>query len=1038
MDLQKRHRELLKRYRGLFTLLLFSTGILFSPEMYAQYFGRNKPGYKTFEYDILQTPNFEIYHYMKNDSVLNSLSQWSEKWYLMHQTVFKDTFNIKNPLIFYSNHADFQQTNTISSLVGTGTGGVTESLKNRVIMPFASSLAQTDHTLGHELVHAFQYNVLLRSDSAQNMSINNIPLWMIEGMAEYLSLGSYDPNTAMWMRDAVLNNDIPSLKKMTTNSKYFPYRYGHAFWAMAGKTWGDTIIVPLLKNTALYGFSRAADTVLGYNEETLSGIWTSALEMHFKKYIDRDSDVLPGKLLINEMNGGETNISPSLSPDGKHIAFFSEKNIFTLDLFLAETSSGKIVKKLSSVVRNNEIDDFNFIESAGTWSPDSKKFAFVVFSKGKNKLAIMDVRRTRITHEYTLDGVEAFSNPSWSPDGKKIVVSGLVDGMNDLYLFYPETGDVERLTRDFPSNLHPSWSGDGNYIVFSQEKLNDIKGKRKYGFNLALYDVKNKSVEILDIFDGAYNLNPCFSPDNRSIYFLSDADGFRNLYRYDHDSQMLFRLTDLMTGISGITAYSPAISVAGSTDLVAYTYYLKGNYQIYAASGTEFDPVITNKNQIDYEPGILPPIEHAAYNLVDTNLHHRHNIKDLPSDSIKSIPFRSKFKLDYISNTANIGLSTGMYGNNQGGSINMIFSDMVGNNQLYSSLSLNGQIYDFSGQVAYINQKTKIKWGASLSHIPYLSGNMFYTSDTLNIEFDEDEIVAYPVNNIVINYIRLFEDNISLFASYPLSQTRRFEAGMSASWYYYRIDRYNNYYDPTSGAYMGASSEKLPAPKGSSYQQLSLAYVEDNSYFGLTSPMRGHRTRLQADKYFGSADVFTSLVDYRQYLYVKPVSFAFRIYNYGMYGKGAEGGVLPEFYIGYPWLVRGYENISGSRYDNMEKNTFDVAWLSGSKILVGNAELRIPVTGPERYALIKSKYFLTEASLFFDSGLAWNSKNDIRFDMDPVSATDNTDRYPVFSTGISLRINVFGYMVIEPFYAFPLQNGGFSNGQFGLNFSPGW
>ncbi len=114
-------------------------------------------------------------------------------------------------------------------------------------------------------------------------------------------------------------------------------------------------------------------------------------------------------------------------------------------------------------------------------------------------------------------------------------------------------------------------------------------------------------MEILDIFDGAYNLNPCFSPDNRSIYFLSDADGFRNLYRYDHDSQMLFRLTDLMTGISGITAYSPAISVAGSTDLVAYTYYLKGKYQIYAASGTEFDPVITNKNQIDYEPGILHP-----------------------------------------------------------------------------------------------------------------------------------------------------------------------------------------------------------------------------------------------------------------------------------------------------------------------------------------------------------------------------------------------------------------------------------------------
>ena len=60
---------------------------------------------------------------------------------------------MKNPLIFYNTHGDFQQTNTISSLIGTGTGGVTESLNNRVIMPVAPSLAQTDHTLVHELVH---------------------------------------------------------------------------------------------------------------------------------------------------------------------------------------------------------------------------------------------------------------------------------------------------------------------------------------------------------------------------------------------------------------------------------------------------------------------------------------------------------------------------------------------------------------------------------------------------------------------------------------------------------------------------------------------------------------------------------------------------------------------------------------------------------------------------------------------------------------------------------------------------------------------
>ena len=40
-------------------------------------------------------------------------------------------------MIFYNNHADFQQTNTIGGSIGVGTGGVTEAFKNRVIMPLS-------------------------------------------------------------------------------------------------------------------------------------------------------------------------------------------------------------------------------------------------------------------------------------------------------------------------------------------------------------------------------------------------------------------------------------------------------------------------------------------------------------------------------------------------------------------------------------------------------------------------------------------------------------------------------------------------------------------------------------------------------------------------------------------------------------------------------------------------------------------------------------------------------------------------------------
>lgn len=223
----------------------------------AQYFGRNKPYYKKFNYKVYETPHFDIYYYLKNDSVLNQLARMSEEWYQRHYPVFGMNLKGHNPLFVYNNHADFQQTTAISGEIGIGTGGVTEVLRNRIVMPVAPIYAQTDHVLGHEMVHAFQYTVILNGDSTNMNSLNNLPLWMVEGMAEYLSIGSLDENTAMWMRDAVLHNKFPTFKDLDRDPRYFPYRWGQAFWAFIGKTWGDDMIYPLFVRTAQVGYEQA-------------------------------------------------------------------------------------------------------------------------------------------------------------------------------------------------------------------------------------------------------------------------------------------------------------------------------------------------------------------------------------------------------------------------------------------------------------------------------------------------------------------------------------------------------------------------------------------------------------------------------------------------------------------------------------------------------------------------------------------------------------------------------------------------------------
>jgi outer membrane protein assembly factor BamA len=171
-------------------------------------------------------------------------------------------------------------------------------------------------------------------------------------------------------------------------------------------------------------------------------------------------------------------------------------------------------------------------------------------------------------------------------------------------------------------------------------------------------------------------------------------------------------------------------------------------------------------------------------------------------------------------------------------------------------------------------------------------------------------------------------------------------------------------------------------------------------------------------------------------------------------------------YVGYPFLIRGYE--SQTFYNNSNSsptNGFTIDQLSGSRIAVGSFEVRLPFTGPEKLAMFPSKFLFSDLNLFFDAGLAWNAGNQVKlFQLSPdqtgVAAVtdasgnvvidkstgkpvtqpvyDTNQRVPALSAGISLRVNVFGYFILEPYYAYPFNRTDVSKPVFGLGFTPGW
>src|SRR5262249_37397687 len=225
--------------------------------------------------------------------------------------------------------------------LGEGTGGVTEPLKRRIVLPMGGPLADTDHVIGHELVHAFQFDITTNPNSSPGQNgAERLPLWFIEGMAEYLSLGPVDPNTAMWLRDAVRQKDektgrdaLPTIEQLD-NPKYFPYRWGQAFWAYVGGRYGDDVIRRMLTSAAAAGDTTVAiEKVLGIKPTQLSDEWLASIRDPYEPILASKTppDEI-GKLIVRGRNLGEDlNVGPAISPDGKWVAFLSTRTVFSTD-----------------------------------------------------------------------------------------------------------------------------------------------------------------------------------------------------------------------------------------------------------------------------------------------------------------------------------------------------------------------------------------------------------------------------------------------------------------------------------------------------------------------------------------------------------------------------------------------------------------------------------------------------------------------------------------------------------------------------------
>ena len=992
------------------TLLALIAGSAATAE--AQYFGQNKVQYEKFDFKVKKTDHFDIYYYPEEEQAVDLAARMAERWYARLSRVLRHELSSRQPIILYAAHPHFQQTNALSGEIGEGTGGVTESFKRRVILPFAGGLAETDHVLGHELVHAFQYDISSSEDveGRPTPGVAALPLWFIEGMAEYLSLGPVDANTAMWVRDASSREKMPTIDKLD-DPDFFPYRYGHAFWAYVAGRWGDSAVGDMLRAAGPSGnIEEAITAVLGTDEETLTKDWHEETRKTYAALFEttRKPETFSRALMNEQSSGGNLNLAPAISPDGKRMVFLSERSRLSVDMFLADVASGKVIRQLTKTAADPHFDSLEFLASAGDWAPDNKRFVFSALSKGQPVLTVIDVDTGQRLMEHEFADIGEIFNPAWSPGGQQIAFSALKGGVLDLFLFDVNTRAVTQLTNDPFADSDPEWSPDGKQLAWVTDRFSsDLKQLSFGNYRIGLMDVGTRQIRPLAGFGTGRNTNPEFTADGRGMFFIATPDGIPNVYRTELSTGRTTRITNVLSGVSGITPLTPALSVAAAAPDVVFTVFEDDKYNIYATTDKEAgSAAATTVNE--QNAAILPPLSRRQSEM-DVAVMLQNPAQGLPAETEYPVEdYKAKLGLDMVTQPT-VGVGVDRWGAFGGGGIAFIWSDMLGNHQLGAMIQASNRIEDLGGAVMYLNRTHRWNWGLIVEQTPYTTGRFAqgFTSDpNFGTSFVQQETRITQINR-----------GITGITQYPFSRAQRLElsGGVRRISFDYEVESF--FFSP-SGVFLGRTEEDLPRPDALNLGETSAALVYDTSVFGATSPILGQRYRFEYSQTAGSLMYSGALVDYRKYFMARPLTLALRGMHYGRYGRDSEDSRLSPLFIGYANLIRGYDVGSFTVDECQVTATSSCAQfdsLIGSRMLISNIELRAPLVGLFRPSAMYGG-IPVEVGVFADAGMAWTSSTKPSF--------AGGDREWSRSVGATIRFNAFGFAVGEIDYVRPLDRPG--------------
>lgn len=964
--------------------------------LFAQGFGQNKVNVTPQAWAELKSMHFDIYFPKGEEEFGKTAALMAEDIYYYLKDDLKYPILNRIPIIFYSTRTEFQVTNIIYPLLTEGVGGFTESLRNRVVVPFDGSYSNLEELLAHELTHAYINALDHRvTNTLEALRPVAIPFWFSEGLPEFLSIGGEDEYNNMFILDMVVNDNLP---KLENSGGYLSYRLGESFLSFIAETYGrEKVSEYFYSLRTMHNLEETTKHVFGLKLSELESRWRYQLKRDYFPSIN--SHKIPQEAYQrktdHKKDGSYFNFSPRFSPDGSRYVYFSNAGA-RYSIWMAGTHGVSKAQKIITGEASGKMEEFYYMHSNLAWFPDGVRVAFSAKSSEGDRVYILDVDKGKILDSIEIPELKAIFELDVSHDGAQLVLSAQSQMQTDIFCYTLESKALRQLTHDSFFDAQPRFSPDDRYVVFSSER-DEIPGSARYGFfanissDIFQYDLEQD--ELLQITKEPFNCSqPMYVDKGSKIAFVSARDEITNYEIVNLKEHEIAELTRVLAGtFNG--------DISQDTNYMLISNYFDGAWDIYL----ENSPL----SNLEYRPYPAPTPYEKSYDLLDRvdfaklNYYGIPAQKDIPKNTTRTPDarrpvisgyepvtpdtsliasnftwderpteaaenpptirdYRPRFALDMLWGGLAYSNSSGAVGN-----IELQLSDLMGDHGIGVSLGISDQLEETNLIFSYLYLKRRIDWGFGVFNL-----------------YDEIYYRDYKPEGSDYYRLRQQQTGLYLLARYPFSRFSRLEFDNM-------IYNYKMHWDflPNEDLNAGNWFTNVEKSQAVAYAP-GISLVFDNALYGPTGPLLGLRANYTLRKSFAKKDLdyLTNYIDLRSYtLFSKRYSLALRA------NAGISTGSSPDrFSLGGYYGVRALShNLSGNR-----------------KVLL-SAELRFPLLDYLDLAfplpLILSNI---RGSAFVDAGAVWDKDEHFR------GAIDGRLEDVKLGYGFGPRINL-GYFVLK-------------------------